>query len=333
MVTIYDVAKELNLNPSTVSRAFKNPEMLSEKTRKRVIETAKRLGYHPNMVASQLRTNSSNVIGIVTVGRKRLWNWYSDTFISGAQSEATEHGYKVMAMDSNFDNYKSDVELFSLMRFAGTVVASTEILDLDCEFSSIVPIVFVNQRHCNGFNILPDDYQDLRVELDYLKALGHTKIAYINGREDSPHANERLRAYRDMMRENGFDIKPEWIGKSGDWSSEVAYEETLRILSCDDRPTAIVAAGDSMCPGIYDAIRDLGLHVPADVSVVGYDNQELSELLTPKLTTISFPLYEMGRAAVSRLIELIEDGADSKGLENPSYVRGELIIRDSVQAL
>ena len=333
MITIYDVAKELNLNPSTVSRAFKNPEMLSEKTRKRVIETAKRLGYHPNMVASQLRTNVSNVIGIVTVGRKRLWNWYSDTFISGAQTEATEHGYKVMAMDSNFDTYKNDVELFSMMRFAGTVVASTEILDLDCEFFSIVPIVFVNQSVCDGFNILPDDYHDMRVELEYLKELGHTKISYINGREDSPHAQERLRAYRDMMHDNGYDIRPEWIGESGDWSSEVAYEEALRILRCDDPPTAIVAAGDSMCPGIYDAIRYLGLRIPADVSVVGYDNQELSELLIPKLTTFSFPLFEMGRKSISRLIELVEGEIDQEALENPSYVRGELIVRDSVQAV
>jgi DNA-binding LacI/PurR family transcriptional regulator len=333
MVTIYDLAKILNLNPSTVSRAFKHPEMLKEQTRKEILKTAEQIGYHPNMVASQLRTSDSNVIGVVMVDREGLWNWYSDTFIRGAQTEAAKHGYKVMAMDSNFSDYKSNAELFSMMRFAGIVVASTEILNLDCHFSSVIPMAFVNQGCCSGFNVLPDDYHDMHMELDYLRKQGHRKIAYLNGPEDSPHCGERFRAYCDVMKESGFGIRPEWVGSNRGWDSEAAYRETVRILGCKDRPTVITAAADSMCPGIYDAIHNLGLQIPRDISVAGYDNRELGELLYPHLTTVSFPLYEMGNRAILRLIELLDPKVDRAKLENPVHVRGKLIVRDSVRAV
>lgn len=333
MITIYDVAKELNLNPSTVSRAFKNPEMVSEKTRKRIFETAERLGYYPNLVASLLRTSRSNLIGVLVVTRRKSWNWYCDMFLSGADTVANENGYSLMTIISDVENYKNDVDLFIKLRFAGIVIVSTEILDIDYDLPFLIPTVFVNQSNFKGPNILSSDYEDSRVEMEYLIGLGHKKIAFIKGREDSPHTIERFRAYCDIMRENNLEVKPEWIGKSDNWNPHVAYGETKRILRCDERPTAIVAS-DAMAPGVYDAIRDMGLKIPDDVSVVGYDNQELSEIISPPLTTISFPLYEMGHRAINELITLF----NSNDIEikkhscrnRVTHIRGELIVRESV---
>jgi len=306
--------------------------MVSERTRKKIFEVAERLGYYPNLVASQLRTSSSNLIGVVVVARSKSWNWYCDMFLSGADAVANENGYRLMTILSDIDNFECNVDLFIKLRFAGIVIVSTEILTIGHELPNVIPTVFVNQNNCKGPNIMSSDYEDSRVVMEYLIGLGHKKIAFIKGREDSPHTIERYRAYCDVMRENKLEINPGWIGKSGNWNPHIAYEETKRILKSDERPTAIVAS-DAMAPGIYDAIRDVGLRIPYDVSVVGYDNQELSEILNPQLTTVSFPLYEMGQRAINELIGLFDSNDEREKhtcRKKVTHIRGELIIRESV---
>lgn len=323
MITIYDIAKELHLSASTVSRAFSNPDLVSEKTRKRILEKANEMGYQVNMVASQLRNKTSNIIALISL--QENWSWFTDTLANGLQEVVWKEGYEIVILNGNSKHLES-ISICQKMRFAGIIVASTELGRERVYGDDVIPVVYVNRMIEDQYRILPDDRHGVTQAMDYLKEMGHHRIGFINGPQESIHSTLRFNTYLEKMHEYGFEIKEKWI-KRGDWKIESAYKCTNQILDGEDYPTALLIANDQMCVGVYQSMQEHGLKVGQDISVIGYDNMEYSEWMLPTLTTISLPLYEMGKAAGKMLLDRIRGGGEEKEV----VVRGELIVRNSVE--
>ncbi|WP_066733889.1 LacI family DNA-binding transcriptional regulator [Bariatricus massiliensis] len=327
MVTISDIAKELNLSISTVSRAFTNPEMVKEVTRKQIIEKADEMGYQVNMIASQLRNKSSKLIALVSL-QPRM-SWFTDDLLNGAQEYVREEGYEIVTLNAH--NAKVDsISICERMRFAGIIIAATELgRDVEVKRSKMLPTVYVNRMSEEGNNILTDDAAGISDLMDYLYSIGHRKIGYISGPENSLNSVIRLNTFKKKMQEYDLPVRDEWIER-GEWMAEDAREAARNILSLPEYPTVLVAANDQMCIGVYQAIQEKGLVVGRDISVAGYDNTEFSQWMNPPLTTVSLPLYEMGQIAARTLLMKIEGKEEIK---KEQIVRGELIIRESTRTV
>lgn len=325
MITIYDIAKELNISPSTVSRTFSNPRLVKEKTRGLVLDKAKEMGYQQNMVASQLRNKTSNIIALVSL--QRDWTWFTDILSNGVQDEAWAEGYEIVVLNGNKEHLES-ISICEKMRFAGIIVASTELGKDRVYFNDVLPVVYVNRMIEDTNRILPDDRWGIFQAMEYFREMGHRKIGFINGPKSSIHSSIRYEAYLGKMKEFGFPVREEWI-KRGDWSFEGAYVCMNEMLKEKELPTAVLVANDQMCTGVYRAMRQRGLYPGEDISVIGHDNTEYSRLMYPALTTVSIPLYEMGRQAGRMLLGQIRGETKPREI----IVKGELVIRESVKRI
>lgn len=325
MVTIYDIAKALQISPSTVSRTFSNPGLVKEKTRNLVLEKAREMGYQQNMVASQLRNRSSNIIALVSL--QRDWSWFTDNLANGVQDEAWEAGYEIVMLNGNSEHLEG-ISICEKMRFAGIIVASTE-LGRDSIYSNdVLPVVYVNRMIEDKYRILPDDRYGIYQAMEYFREMGHSRIGFLNGPESSLHSSIRYHAYEDKMKEFHYPINPKWV-KRGDWKFDSAYQCTKELLKEEELPTALMVANDQMCTGVYRAMQENGLMPGEDISVIGHDDIEYSQLMFPALTTVSIPLYEMGRKAGRMLLDQI--GGEKEAKEN--IIKGKLMIRDSVKRI
>lgn len=321
--TIYDIAKELGINPSTVSRAFSNPMLVSEKTRLAVLNKAEDLGYKKNLVASQLRSQLSNIIALVVL--QSDWNWFTSKLANGVQDAANELGYEIVVMRKD-GSHTNSIQLCEQMRFAGVIVASTE-LGASREYTSdTIPTVYINRMDAERNRILPDDEYGIYCAVDHLYKCGHREIAYIDGPMTSLHSAVRKQSFLKRMKLLGLTVRSEWI-EAANWSSELAYKAARRMLLLDKRPTAILSADDNMCWGVYRAAYELNIKIGEDLSVIGYDNTDTASDLTPGLTTVSFPLYEMGREAV-KMVDCLVRNID---FEDRVTIHGELVERESVK--
>lgn len=324
MITIYDIAKELNLSPSTVSRTFSNPQLVSEKTKRRVLGKAEEMGYKMNWVARQLRSNSSNIIALISVQKE--WTAYTDYLANGVQDMAQELGYEVIVLNAGIGVKATEsIQLCEQMRFAGIIVGDTEMGTRIDYSDNVLPLVYVN-RDVSGQAVIPDDAYGIRVAMEYLKRMGHTQIGYIDGPAESYHSGVRYAAYCSMLDEFGFERNDNWYGV-GNWFRGDAYRAVKEIAARGSLPTAFMVANDQMCIGLYDFAHEMHLEVGQDISVVGYDDLGMAEWIFPQLTTVSFPLYEMGQEAMQMLDRVIrrEDGEICK-----KTVRGQLVERASV---
>lgn len=322
MVTIYDIAKEMKISPSTVSRALSGSPLVSEKTRARVKEQAKKMGYQVNMVARQLRNQNSNIIALVSL--QENWSWFTDELANGVEEEIHKAGYEMVVLHGAHDN-REIIAICENMRFAGIIVASTELGQGHGYTNDVVPVVYVNRIVKDCYSILPNDRDGVRQAMEYLRKNGHKKIGFINGPDRSMHSGLRYEAFADLMREYQFDLNQDWI-LSCDWTVGEGYEAARRLLAQRELPTAILAFNDQMCIGIYRAIYEKGFQVGREISVVGIDNAEFSKWMVPALTTVSFPIHEMGREAALKLIDRIQ----GKECEKETIVEGRLFVRGSV---
>lgn len=326
MATIYDIARELNINPCTVSRAFSNPDSVSDKTKHLVMEKAKELGYKTNMVARQLRSRSSKIIALVSL--EPVWCWFIDMMANGVQEKANDLGYEVVVLSAG-KNYLDRISFCEQMRFSGVIIASTELGD-DREYpESIIPVVYVNRENAPNHVILPNDRAGFTKAFEYLIDCGHRKIGFINGPAYSVHSKIRFETYMELIKQYGLDIKKEWYTSVTGWDREEGKLSAVSILSLMDRPTAIIAGDDLLALGIYDAAHQMKLRIGEDISVVGYDDDIRIEGAYPPLTTVRSSLYEIGIQAVEMLTALIE----GRECEDRIIVEDTLVIRESVKQL
>jgi LacI family transcriptional regulator, repressor for deo operon, udp, cdd, tsx, nupC, and nupG len=327
MVRIKDVAKLANVSTATVSRVLRNADNVTEETRKRVLEAIEKLNYQPNVLGRYLRRMETETVLVVVPD---ITNPFFSKVLRGIESVAIQNGYQVLLGDTQ-NNVRLEEEYLNLLRqkqVDGTIFLTARISrELIEEMSRQFPVVLA----CEYFEgakiptVSIDNISSARKATEHLIKLGHRRIAHLSGPMNIILSRDRLRGYQQAMMQYELDIDPVLI-QEGDFTYELGYNLTLKLLALEKPPTAIFAANDEMAIGAIKAIRKLSLRVPDDIAVVGFDDIKIASIFEPNLTTISQPMFEIGEKAMNLLLQLIEGNE----LDKRQFVLEDtLIIRDS----
>lgn len=311
MISMKDIAKACNVSVATVSKALNDQSDIGETTRNLIKKTAKEMGYFPNAQARALRTNRSYNIGVLFVdeGQSGLTHDYFSEVLDSFKAEVEEHGYDLTFINCSKKNHSrySYLEHSRYRGFDGIVIAcidftDPEVLDL---VNSDIPLVTIDYVFNNKSSVVSNNYDGMKALTNYVVGLGHKKIAYICG-ENNAVTQRRLSAFYQVLEDNGIDIPARYVKYEHYRSIKGAEESTLELLSLKDRPTCILYSDDYSAIGGMNAIKSLGLEIPEDVSIAGYDGVGSPSLIEPKITTIRQNTKVLGQTAARKLISLIE---------------------------
>lgn len=325
MVSIVDVAKAAGVSNKTVSRVVNREPNVKPATKERVENAIAELGYMPNLAARSVRSNRSNTLGIITDFISTTP--YSGDIVRGIQDWAEEHGRTVLLANTNGDVEKEGQiwRAFRAHRIDGVLYASMYHREISPSAGDVsIPTVLVNchpENSCGYASIEPDDYQGSYDLTQYVLDRGHRRIGYIRLNPRLLGAEMRLAAFRDAIAGAGLtdadvDIR---LGMEGEIGQEVnhVFEIVKAMLSEPERPTAIFCGNDEMALQGYLAALGLGLRIPQDVSIVGFDDfKTVSTALKPALTTVALPYYDLGYRGAHRLNQVIA----GEPLENDALV-------------
>lgn len=306
---MHDVARLAGVSQTTVSFVLNGREEagISEETRERILEAVRRLGYRPNAAAQALRRGTSNLIGMIT--DEVVTTPYAVELIKGAQDAVREAGKVLLMLNTGneLEGMEQAAEVLIEHRVDGVILATMYHRELHLPRAlQGLPTVLAN-----GFTSdqalptgVPDEVQGGYDAVTHLIEHGHTRIAFLNNVDDIPAARLRLDGYRRALREAALpDDETLVVRAASDQAG--GFDAVNRLLEAggDDLPTAIFCFNDRMAMGAYAALNERGLHIPGDLSVVGFDNQAmLSAHLRPGLTTLQLPHYEMGRWSAEQLL-------------------------------
>jgi LacI family transcriptional regulator len=334
-VLIRDVAAHAGVSVTTVSHVLNDVpgKRISAATRDRVRRAAEQLGYAPNGVARSLRLQRSQMIGLVS--DEIATTPYAGLIILGAQEAASKHGWLLMLVNTGVDVAFEAAEIQALRQrqVDGFLYARMyhQVVTLPPSLAG-VPTVLLDARSADLSipSAVPDEETGGRTATRELIRHGHTRIAFLNNIDDIPATRGRLAGYRAALDEAGIGFDGRWVVTDSS-DTDGGLRAARQVLAGPDRPTALFCFNDRMAMGAYHAAAERGLRIPDDLSVIGFDNQEIiADGLRPRLTTLALPHYEMGAWAVETLIRHIEglerEGPDNVTLECP------LVVRDSVAA-
>lgn len=331
-VTIRDVAKRAGVGVGTVSRVLNDSPDVSRETRTKVLTAINQLGYRPSSVARSLsKGERSLAVGIIVpfftrpafVGR-----------LQGIEAVLAQSQYDLILY--NVETQKKCDALFLKIpnerRVDGLISISLlpSKKSLELFRNANMPVVLVDAAHPELFSIEIDDIDGGRQVTQHLVDLGHRDIAFISDQLDSYFGSraskKRFIGYQSVIEENGLPFKPEYH-RQGEYSRSAAYNLTQGLLMLDAPPTAIFATSDTLALGVIEAIRQSGLKVPEDISVVGYDDIEVAA--TVRLTTIHQPLYQSGVEGAEALLQLLDHSLGDEELPNSFVLPVSLAVRDT----
>jgi LacI family transcriptional regulator len=328
-ITIQDVAKEAGVSISTVSRVLNAKADVASDTQERVLSVIDKLGYTSSLAARSMRSRRNNLIGLIVPDIGFPYSIEIMKGIDRAISKSifdlllyTTGGIHKPGTASREHHY---VSLLSNSLADGVLVVASSA----SEFATQAPIVAVDPHMVdpNFPSVQGMNYQGALEAMGYLIGLGHRRIGFIGGRPEIMSSGRRLKGYRDGLEHAGFDIDESLI-VPGDFSTGTGHERALELLCLPSPPTAIFASNDQSAIGVLQATEELGLRVPEDISVIGFDN--ISEAGYLGLTTIDQHLAEMGYIATQMLIKLINgEPLDSKVHKMPA----QLVERKSCMAI
>ncbi len=334
-ITIYDIATKLNVSPSTVSRALKDHHSIGKKTKKAIQKFATEVGYRPNNVAASLRNNKTGTIGVMV-------SWFNRPFISslisGIEALANSKGYNVIFSQSH-DSMEAEIEnanaLFS-SRIEGLIVSlameTTEYDHIERFIKSGIPVVFVD-RITDSLNtdlVVIDNTKAAFDATQHLIDQGCKRIAHFAGAQNRNVYKNRRVGYENALRQSGLEVSEDLIVYTKFLSAEEGYEATRQLLSMKNPPDGIFAANDTTGVSAIQCAKEMGVRIPEDLAIIGFNNDPISEIIEPKLSTISHPAYEMGQLAVTQLLELKKNLGDSPiQKSNTIKLQTEPIVRAS----
>ncbi|HKM42573.1 MAG TPA: LacI family DNA-binding transcriptional regulator [Limnochordia bacterium] len=333
MVTISDVAKKAKVSRSTVSRVLNNQmHHVREETRQAVLNAARELDYRPNSIARSLKTKKSHCIGVIT---DDIDTPFLPSMLKAIEQYAFSRGYNSLVCNTGYESDRQEtyVEMLAQRQIDGIIFAASFVYSYTQELINPgLPIVYAysHSPHDNKNSVLADDVHAAEQVVDHLVNLGHRRIGYVNGPEGVIPSQERIKGYREALKKHEIPFDDKLV-IHGEWEDpQSGYRAAKRFLELKNPPTAIFAANDIMAAGAIDAASDLGLKVPGDISVIGYDDRDIARFLKPALTTVRLPMAEIGSAAAKMLIDCLEYG---EALTDSMYVPCELVVRKSCSSI
>lgn len=332
-VTIIDLAKELKISPSTVSRALRDHPAIKQETKTLVQELAKKLGYQPNTLALSLLYRKTNNIGIIV---PEITSYFFSSIICGIQDVLEPEGQHVIISQSN-ESYETElkgIETFLSSRVDGMLISSTfntnDYSHLEKLRQNNVPVV-VFDRDCEGYEmnkVLVDDYDGACQAVEHLISQGCKRIAHIAGSDQLSIARHRKNGYIDTLSKHGIAIDEELIIESKFFQMEDGIEPTKKLLSLSNPPDSIFAVNDAIAIGALSVLRERGIQVPEEVALIGFDNDPYAKFSSPSLSTIDQPVCEMGMLAARILLASIGK-SDHNSDFRQEILKPELIVRES----
>ncbi|MCK0146166.1 LacI family transcriptional regulator [Arenibacter sp. F26102] len=332
-VTIKDIARELNIAPSTVSRALNDHPAIKKETKYAVKALAEALDYQPNLLALNLLQKKSNTIGVIV---PEITGHFFSAIITGIQDVIVNSDYNIMICLSN-ESYEEEmtiVKKLSKIQIDGVLVSpSSETKNFDhfrrLQKSGIPVVVF--DRDCPGLEadkVLVDDYHGAFQAVEYLIGTGCRNIAHLGGPLNLSTTEHRLQGYLDALEKNNIPINANYIVHVPGFSHKDGIKPTKRLLELKERPDAIFAYNDNIAISAMHIAKKMGLKIPEEVSVLGFDDEPHSTFITPSLSTVWQPVYSMGMLSARILLSHLNNKNTILEFRKEVF-KPELVIRAS----
>lgn len=333
-VTIYDIAEKLNLATSTISRALKDHHTISDKTIKKVKQTAKEMGFVPNTLAAGLRGNKSRTIGILipTVTQPFL-----SSLISGIEIAAQKSEYSVLIMQSH-DSYEMEVNLAKSLysnRVSGVICSlAMETKDTSHfnQFSNNnIPLVFVDRvpRDYDTFRVVINNYLAGYKATKHLIEQGCKRIAHLTaGSEFGTLYNERKRGYMDALIEHELPVDEKLIINLKEMTYEDGVKACNQLFDLKIRPDGLFAPGDILAVSAVQTAKKRGIKIPEEFAVIGFNDDPISKIIEPNISTITHPAEKMGKAAAELIIKNLKSAKEEDAKEI-TFLNTQVLVRES----
>jgi LacI family transcriptional regulator len=333
-VGIGEVAAAAGVSVTTASHLLENTpcDHVREETRDRVIAVARELGYQPTLAARELRARPTQMLGLV--GDSVATTPYAGQMIRGAQQAAEERGRSIVLFNTEADPAAEDRDLRTLLGYEVEGVIYATMYHRVVTVPGILeplPLVLLDAQSpgLDVPSVVPDEVRGGFTATQELVDHGHTRIGFLTYVDDIPATTGRLEGYRRALKAARIRFDPDLVvrDEAEPWGG---YRAARQLLDRPDRPTALFCFNDRMAMGAYRAAAELGLRIPVDLSVVGFDDQQLiSRGLFPELTSVALPHYDMGYWAGSTLCDLLDGPAEARSA-GPLLMECPLVLRDSV---
>jgi LacI family transcriptional regulator len=328
MATIKDIATRARVTPSTVSEVLNGKGRVSAPTRARVLAVAQAMGYRPNELARALRVRQTRTIGLVIPS---VTNPFYPALARGAEDAAFAAGHDLLLCNSDRDPDKEQAYIASLLDkwvdaiiFAAPIVGPDDLLKARSRRAAVVVMnASVPDPEVDEIWV---DYRDAaRSAVEFLVDLGHERIGFIGGPTAIRRFADRLEGYRDVLAARG--LFRDRLVRIGGYDHDTGYVLGRALCELNPRPTALFCANDVIALGALAAAIDLGLQVPRDLSIVGFDDIPLASVIRPQLTTVRQPSYEAGKLAAELALARVSGGPHRP--KQRRYLATELIVRTS----
>lgn len=331
-VTIYDLARELNISIATVSRALKDDPVVSKKTRKKIFDLANERGYRSNVFARSLRNQRTQTIGVIV---PRLNSYFMSTVIAGMESIANASGYNLIISQSSesFEKEKTNARTMFDNRVDGLLVSlaydTNDIEHFEMFFKRNIPLIFFDRvaEHKNCTNVLIDNRKAAYEATKHLIEQGCKNIVHITATPKRNVYVDRLQGYKHALADHNLPFNEDNI-IIGNLSQEAGADAAEKIMKMETRPDGVFVSNDNCAVGCMIALKQAGVKIPADIAFAGFNNDPVSKVIEPNLTTINYPGYEMGEVAARNLINHLT-GASPLHSTNKIVLRSELVVRAS----
>ncbi|HHT22014.1 MAG TPA: LacI family transcriptional regulator [Bacteroidales bacterium] len=332
--TIVDIAKELNISPSTVSRALKNHPDISKKTIELVQACAKRLNYQPNALALNLRLGRNNTIGVIV---PEIVHYFFSSIVQGIEEVASNEGFNVMLFRSE-ESYEKELKITNSLinaRVAGVLASLSKETDRYEHYQQIIDnniqLVFYD-RICIGINtdrVVVDDYAGALKAVEHLIETGCKRIAFYSSPTHLEISKNRKNGYLDALRKHKLPVNESLMFVCD--TRDAAMELTPKVLAMDNPPDAFFAINDHTATGILRAVKQFGLKVPDDISICGFSDGDLALACDPMLTTVEQHGYEVGKTAAKLLIDKIN--GVTLGQFTNRIIKTKLMVRGTTRVI
>lgn len=333
--TIYDVAKNSGVSVGTVSKVLHNSGRISPATRLKVFQSIQALNYKPSLVASALKAKRTFSIGLLI---SDITNPFCNLFAKAVEDAAIRHNYNVLigSTENRPLRHRKLLEMMEQKQVDGLVVSSSSAEGDDSWAEGLqFPVVMADRVSESGgvLYVASDNEAGGHLAVEYLLAQGHRRIGILLEDRHLSSSRSRLAGYRRAHLEYGLVVDESFVMEVG-FGFEAGRQAMLRIRDTvlTNAPTAVFAANDLLAVGLIQQASELGYHLPADLSVVGYDDIPLAEMVSPQLTTIHQPIEEMGERAVALLMKMMQ-AADVYSAGASDLLRPSLVERRSVCAV
>lgn len=331
-ITIKDIAKKLGISVATVSRALRDTYDVSKETRERVLNAAAELKYKPNYNAIGLAKRSTHNIGIIL---PFITNYYFSTVMTGIQEVAYSRNYNIILFLTN-DSPERElaiIENLSIATLDGLLVCIASDSDSCEHFQQVInegiPVVFFDRvpTHIKTSKVMQDDFNGAFDAVEHLIKNGYRKIAHIAGPKGLLFTERRLEGYLAALKKHDIPADKNYILYSG-FSQESGESDTYKLLKCPKKPDAIFAANDRKAIGAMIALKKKKIEIGKKIGVIGFTNDPVSSLVSPTLTTISEPAFEIGKESCELLLKHIKK---KNFIPEEKILSGKLITRESTK--